>query len=161
MHWYLSVYLLQTFIKAVMANWFVCLAVWQATAAQTFGGKFIACLSGISAFVAIGLEHCVANMVFVPLGILTGKPSLIWLIQNHFSMLSFWLVHAWSTMSPLAFNFIEPVILVSALSPCSFAIPWFTTSSLLQACKVWHGKSFLSAILSRWLWGILWQGHSV
>ena len=31
------------------------LAVWQATAAQTMGGKFIACLSGISAFVAIGL----------------------------------------------------------------------------------------------------------
>lgn len=27
------------------------------------GGKFIACLSGISAFVAIGLEHCIANMV--------------------------------------------------------------------------------------------------
>lgn len=36
---------------------FVCLSVWQATAAQTMGGKFIACLSGISAFVAIGLEH--------------------------------------------------------------------------------------------------------
>ncbi len=37
-----------------MANWFVVLSVWQATAAQTMGGKFIACLSGISAFVAIG-----------------------------------------------------------------------------------------------------------
>ena len=34
---------------------------------------FIACLSGISAFVAIGLEHCIANMVFVPLGVITGE----------------------------------------------------------------------------------------
>ena len=62
----------QTFLKAIMANWFVCLAVWQALAAQTFGGKFIACLGPVSAFVCIGLEHCIANMFFVPLGILSG-----------------------------------------------------------------------------------------
>ncbi|KAL4433475.1 hypothetical protein ABPG77_010328 [Micractinium sp. CCAP 211/92] len=68
----------ETFVKAIMANWFVVLSVWQATAAQTMGGKFIACLSGISAFVAIGLEHCVANMVFVPLGVLTGVPGVTW-----------------------------------------------------------------------------------
>ncbi|PRW57490.1 nitrite transporter NAR1 [Chlorella sorokiniana] len=68
----------ETFIKAVMANWFVVLAVWQSLAAQTMGGKFIACLSGISAFVAIGLEHCIANMVFVPLGVLTGVPGVTW-----------------------------------------------------------------------------------
>lgn len=55
-----------------MANWFVCLAVWQSLAAQTFGGKFIACLGPVSAFVCIGLEHCIANMFFVPLGILSG-----------------------------------------------------------------------------------------
>lgn len=44
-------------VQAIMANWFVVLAVWQSLAAQTMGGKFIACLSGISAFVAIGLEQ--------------------------------------------------------------------------------------------------------
>ena len=55
---------LQTIIRAICANWFVCLAVWQATATQTLGGKFIACLGPISAFVCIGLEHCIANMFF-------------------------------------------------------------------------------------------------
>lgn len=62
----------ETFCKAIAANWFVCLAVWQAIAAQSFGGKFIACLGPISAFVCVGLEHCIANMFFVPLGILVG-----------------------------------------------------------------------------------------
>jgi formate/nitrite transporter len=62
----------ETFIKAILANWFVCLAVWQSIAAQSFGGKFIACLGPVSAFVCVGLEHCIANMFFVPLGILAG-----------------------------------------------------------------------------------------
>ncbi|KAL6766578.1 hypothetical protein ACKKBG_A36605 [Auxenochlorella protothecoides x Auxenochlorella symbiontica] len=61
-----------TLARAIGANWLVCIAVWQCTAAQTYGGKFIACLGPISAFVTIGLEHCIANMFFVPLGILAG-----------------------------------------------------------------------------------------
>lgn len=61
-----------TFMKAIAANWFVCLAVWQSIAAQSFGGKFIACLGPVSAFVCVGLEHCIANMFFVPLGIIAG-----------------------------------------------------------------------------------------
>lgn len=62
----------ETLCKAVAANWFVCLAVWQSIAAQSFGGKFIACLGPVSAFVCVGLEHCIANMFFVPLGIIVG-----------------------------------------------------------------------------------------
>jgi formate/nitrite transporter len=68
----------ETFFKAVAANWFVCLAVWQALAAQSFGGKFIACLGPVSAFVCIGLEHCIANMFFVPLGIVVGANVTMW-----------------------------------------------------------------------------------
>lgn len=45
---------LQTFLKAICANWFVCLAVWQCLGANSFGGKFIACLGPVSAFVCIG-----------------------------------------------------------------------------------------------------------
>ncbi|KAL4443724.1 hypothetical protein ABPG75_011461 [Micractinium tetrahymenae] len=62
----------ETFLKAICANWFVCLAVWQALGANSFGGKFIACLGPVSAFVCIGLEHCIANLFFVPLGIVCG-----------------------------------------------------------------------------------------
>ncbi|PSC72709.1 nitrite transporter NAR1 [Micractinium conductrix] len=64
----------ETFLKAICANWFVCLAVWQALGTSSFGGKFIACLGPVSAFVCIGLEHCIANIFFVPLGIVCGAP---------------------------------------------------------------------------------------
>lgn len=50
-HW-----LVQTFGRGVLCNWLVCLAVWQATAANTLGGKAIAVWLPISAFVAMGLE---------------------------------------------------------------------------------------------------------
>ncbi|KAL4451701.1 hypothetical protein ABPG75_007363 [Micractinium tetrahymenae] len=46
------------------------------------GGKYIACLSGISAFVAIGLEHCVANMVFVSLGSVPGVTWSAFFLNN-------------------------------------------------------------------------------
>lgn len=62
----------ETFLKAICANWFVCLAVWQSLGTNSLGGKFIACLGPVSAFVCIGLEHCIANIFFVPLGIVCG-----------------------------------------------------------------------------------------
>jgi formate/nitrite transporter FocA (FNT family) len=45
---------LQVFLKAICANWFVCLAVWQALGTNSLAGKFIACLGPVSAFVCIG-----------------------------------------------------------------------------------------------------------
>lgn len=48
--------------KGVLCNWFVNLAVWQASAANDLIGKFIGILLPISAFVVTNGEHCVANM---------------------------------------------------------------------------------------------------
>ena len=45
-----------------MGNWLVCLAVWLSKATNTLPGKALAVLPPISMFVAIGLEHSVANM---------------------------------------------------------------------------------------------------
>lgn len=67
-----SATLSQTVIRAICANWLVCIAVWQCTAAQSLGGKFMGCVGPISGFVCVGLEHCIANMFFVPLGIFCG-----------------------------------------------------------------------------------------
>ena len=47
---------MQTFGRGVLCNWLVCLAVWQATAASSLGGKAVAVWFPISAFVAMGLE---------------------------------------------------------------------------------------------------------
>jgi formate/nitrite transporter len=56
--------------KGVMCNLLVCLAVWICFASRTIIDKFVAILLPISAFVACGFEHCVANMFFLPMGLL-------------------------------------------------------------------------------------------
>lgn len=57
------------FFKAILCNVLVCLAVWIGFAGKTIVDKVIGILLPISAFVACGFEHCVANMLFLPLGL--------------------------------------------------------------------------------------------
>ena len=68
----------EAFFRGVLCNILVCLAVWVAMAARTVSGKILAIIFPISAFVAAGFEHCVANMYLIPLGLFaaaTGDSS--------------------------------------------------------------------------------------
>lgn len=58
------------FFKAILCNIFVCLAVWIGFSARTVTDKIVGILLPITAFVAIGFEHSVANMFFLPMGLL-------------------------------------------------------------------------------------------
>ena len=60
----------EAFFKGVLCNVLVCLAVWLTLAGRTVVDKIFAIVFPISAFVAAGFEHSVANMYFIPLGIL-------------------------------------------------------------------------------------------
>jgi formate/nitrite transporter len=60
------------FVRGVLCNWLVCMAVWMASMAKDLPGKIVAIWFPISAFVAMGLEHSVANMFIIPLGIMSG-----------------------------------------------------------------------------------------
>lgn len=60
----------QGLVRGILCNWLVCLAVWMATASKDIIGKLFAIFFPIMAFVASGFEHSVANMFFVPYGIL-------------------------------------------------------------------------------------------
>ena len=55
--------------RGILCNWLVCLALWMATASRTVVGKIIAIVFPIMAFVASGFEHSVANMFFLPMGL--------------------------------------------------------------------------------------------
>jgi len=57
-------------IRGILCNWLVCLAVFMAAAARDIPGKILACYVPIMAFVASGFEHSVANMYFIPTGLL-------------------------------------------------------------------------------------------
>lgn len=55
------------FFKGILCNVLVCAAVWLAYAGRSVTDKMVAVILPISAFIAAGFEHCVANMYFLPL----------------------------------------------------------------------------------------------
>ncbi|MFC1496615.1 formate/nitrite transporter family protein [Candidatus Margulisiibacteriota bacterium] len=57
------------FTRGILCNILVCLAVWMALASQNIIGRIWAIFFPIMTFVALGFEHCIANMYFIPLGI--------------------------------------------------------------------------------------------
>lgn len=67
---------LQAFIRGILCNILVCLAVWLCCSAHDVAGKILAIVFPISAFVALGFEHSVANMYFIPLGMLISGESI-------------------------------------------------------------------------------------
>ncbi|MDT8420166.1 MAG: formate/nitrite transporter family protein [Desulfuromonadales bacterium] len=58
------------FFRGVLCNTLVCIAVWMALAGRSVIDKAVAIVFPISAFVAAGFEHSVANMYFIPLGMM-------------------------------------------------------------------------------------------
>ncbi|KKR78826.1 MAG: hypothetical protein UU24_C0024G0007 [Candidatus Nomurabacteria bacterium GW2011_GWA2_40_9] len=67
----------QVLIRGVLANFLVCLAIALASADVHEIGKIFGILFPIMAFVALGYEHSVANMYFLPAGIMLGKSALL------------------------------------------------------------------------------------
>lgn len=60
------------FIRGIGANWCVCLGVWLALSGHTLLEKMAGCFVPVMAFVILGYEHCIANMFFIPLGMMEG-----------------------------------------------------------------------------------------
>jgi len=66
----------EAFFRGVFGNALVCLAVWLGFSARTTTDKILGIVFPITAFVAAGFEHSIANMYFVPLGmLLSGEAS--------------------------------------------------------------------------------------
>jgi len=65
------------FTRGILCNWLVCMAVYMASGCSTMIGKMTAVWFPISAFVALGLDHSVANMCLIPLGIMRGAEITI------------------------------------------------------------------------------------
>ena len=57
------------FAKGILCNVLVCLAVWIGFSARSVVDKVLGIILPITAFVACGFEHCVANMFFLPMGL--------------------------------------------------------------------------------------------
>ena len=63
----------EAFLRGILCNMLVCLAVWLALAARTVVGKIMAIIWPISSFVLLGFEHSIANMYLIP-----GANTITW-----------------------------------------------------------------------------------
>lgn len=63
---------LEAFFRGILCNLLVCMAVWLSFAAREVTGKILAIVFPISAFVALGFEHSIANMYIIPVAMLYG-----------------------------------------------------------------------------------------
>lgn len=69
---------LVAFSRGVLCNALVCLAVWLCMSGRTTTDKILSILFPITAFVALGFEHSIANMYFIPMGLLLkNNPAVL------------------------------------------------------------------------------------
>jgi formate transporter len=76
----------EAFFRGVLCNVLVCMAVWMAMAGRSVADKAVAVIFPISAFVAAGFEHSIANMYLMPLamlvqqagGLAAGQAAVTW-----------------------------------------------------------------------------------
>jgi formate transporter len=64
----------EAFFRGMLCNVLVCMAAWMALAGRSVADKAVAIVFPITAFVAAGFEHSIANMYLMPLGMLLGAP---------------------------------------------------------------------------------------
>jgi formate/nitrite transporter len=64
----------------IMCNALVCLTVWMCFAARTTVDRVFTIIPPITAFAAVGFEHCIANAYFIPMGLFikSGAPESFW-----------------------------------------------------------------------------------
>lgn len=69
-------------LRGIGANWLVCLAVWLGMCATETPGRILGLFLPVAGFVAMGYEHSVANMFFIPAGMMLGADisvaELLW-----------------------------------------------------------------------------------
>jgi formate/nitrite transporter len=94
----------EALVRGVLGNVLVCLAVWMCYSARTTADRILVIIPPISAFVAAGFEHSVANMYLLPFGLLIKDwaPNSFWLSIDE---------------SPAAFDSLTWIALVENLLP--------------------------------------------
>jgi len=91
----------EALIRGIGCNWLVCLAVWMALAARQTISKIFAIFFPIMGFVAIGFEHCIANMYFIPVGIFLKDWAGIATPAGYDPNLLGWGSFLWNNLAPV------------------------------------------------------------
>jgi formate/nitrite transporter len=111
---------LQAVALGILCNALVCMAVWLSYSARSTTDKILAIVFPISAFVAAGFEHSIANMYFIPYGLLIKDfdPGFIGTINSqvaHLDKLT-WPAFFLNNLVPVTIgNIIGGAVLVAAV----------------------------------------------
>ena len=92
------------FVRGILCNALVCLAVWLATGARSVTDKILAVLFPITAFVAIGLEHSIANWFFLLFGLAADAQDTVSIAGS-----------VWNLVAVTAGNVVGGTLLVAAV----------------------------------------------
>jgi len=134
------------FVRGIMCNILVCLAVWLCFGARTTIDKVFAIIFPITAFVACGFEHSIANMYFIPIGItLADKAEVLkaaGLAVNQVTNLS--VMGFVNNLIPVTLGNIVGGTLVGA-------VYWFAYMRKERAADMMAARPWLQTILSRQL----------
>jgi formate transporter len=70
----------QAVVLGIFCNALVCLAVWMSFSARTTTDRILAIVPPVTAFAAVGFEHSIANMYYLPVALLikAGAPASFW-----------------------------------------------------------------------------------
>jgi len=97
----------QAIALGIMCNALVCLAVWLCASARSTTDKILSIVFPITAFVAAGFEHSVANMYFIPMGLMIKDfaPDSFWqaigqTAAGNYANLT-WVTFLWNNLLPV------------------------------------------------------------
>lgn len=96
--------LLEAFSRGILCNALVCMAVWLVMGGHSVTDKILAVIFPVSAFVALGLEHSIANWFFFPYGLMLDSQSVISLSGV-----------AWNLLAVTAGNIVGGTLLVAGV----------------------------------------------
>ena len=127
---------LQAVLLGIFCNALVCMAVWLCYSARTTTDRILAILPPITAFVAAGFEHSVANMYFLPIALLIkdGAPASFWAAAGsspgQFANLT-WYSFLIGNLLPVTIgNIIGGTLMVGAIYWCVYLRPKKAVSSV-------------------------------
>jgi formate/nitrite transporter len=112
------------FYRGVMCNWLVCLAIYMALSSSDGVSKAILMWPPITAFVALGMEHSVANMTFVPLALFIGSDAVYQATANAAVLTATW--------PTLMINNLIPVVLGNYVGGALFVAMFYYWSHNLK-----------------------------
>ncbi len=116
---------MEALMRGILCNLLVCLAVWLCFSGRSVTDKILAILFPITAFVAMGFEHCVANMYFIPVGLVIANDNA--LLESAMKLATQPLATDGLTIGACLWNNLVPVTLGNMIGGVFFvgAVYWF------------------------------------